>query len=99
MERAAPWRGWLGSPQRKAGAPTGALFFCLFGFFQRAVLAAQEFLSQGGQLLVRQFALLVQLHFGLRGLAAAALAFLSYVSLVVRHPIPPNKLRPLIVAD
>src|ERR1700723_705956 len=97
MERAAPWRGWLDSPQRKEGAPTGALFFCLFGFFQRAVLAAQEFLSQGGQLVVRQFALLVQLHFGLRCLAAAA--FLSYVSLVVRHPIPPNKLRPLIVAD
>jgi hypothetical protein len=43
--------------------------------------------------------LLVQLHLRLGGLAAAALAFLSYVSFVVRHPIPPHKLRPMIVAD
>src|ERR1700723_1674282 len=99
MERAAPWRGWLDSPQRKEGAPRAPSFFFFLGFFKRRFLAAQEFLSQGGQLVVRQFALLVQLHFGLRCLAAAALAFLSYVSLVVRHPIPPNKLRPLIVAD
>ena len=48
---------------------------------------------------MRQFALLIQLHFGLRGLAAAALAFLSYISFVVRHPIPPNKWRHMIVAD
>src|SRR5580658_285955 len=99
MERAAPWRGRLDSPQQKRGAPTGALFFCLFGFFQRAVLAAKEFLGKCGELVVRQFSLLVQLHFGLRGLAAAALTFLSYVSFVVRHPIPPSKLRPMIVAD
>src|SRR5580704_12477512 len=99
MERAAPWRGRLDSPQQMRGAPTGAPFFCLFGFFQSAVLAAKEFLGEGGQLVVRQFSLLVQLHLGLRGLAAAALAFLSYISFVVRHPIPPNKLRLMIVAD
>src|ERR1700683_2747774 len=84
---------------KKRGAPTGALFFCLFGFFQSAILAAQEFLGQCGELVVRQFPLLVQLHLRLGGLAAAALAFLSYVSFVVRHPIPPHKLRPMIVAD
>jgi hypothetical protein len=43
--------------------------------------------------------LFVQLHLGFRGLAAAALAFLSYVSFVVRHPIPPNKWCLMIVAD
>jgi len=48
---------------------------------------------------MRQFALFVQLHLRLSGLAAAALPLLSHVSLVVRHPIPPIKLRPMIVAD
>src|SRR5271168_4102222 len=99
LKRAIPWR--LGSVHRsKRGAlPRAPLFFCLFGFFQSAVLASQEFLGQRGELVVRQLALLVQLHLRLGGLAAAALAFLCYVSLVVRHPFPPDKLRPMIVAD
>jgi hypothetical protein len=87
------------SAAKRGALPRAPLFFCLFGFFQSAVLAAQELLGQCGELVVRQFALLVQLHLRLGGLAAAALAFLSYVPLVVRHPIPPHKLRPMIVAD
>src|SRR5271170_289917 len=84
---------------KRGALPRAPLFFCLFGFFQSAVLAAKEFLGKCGELVVRQFALLVQLHLGLCGLAAAPLTFLSYVSFVVRHPVPPNKLRPMIVAD
>src|SRR5580692_10366793 len=100
--RNEPYLGGFDSIHRskKRGAlPRAPLFFCLFGFFQSAILAAQEFLGQCGELVVRQFSLLVQLHLRLGGLAAAALPFLSYVSFVVRHPIPPHKLRPMIVAD
>ncbi len=55
------------------------------GAFQRAGLAAQEFLREGGKLIVRKFSLLIEMHLGLGSLPATPLAFLRYIPLVICH--------------
>jgi hypothetical protein len=62
-------------------------FFILAGAFQGASLAAEEFLSEGGELVMRELTLLVQMHLFLGGLSAAPLPLLSYVPLVISHSI------------
>jgi hypothetical protein len=65
-----------------------APLFILAGSFQSARLAAEEFLSKCGELVMRELTLLVQVHLLFGGLSATPLPLLSYVPLVISHSIP-----------
>lgn len=57
----------------------------LLGPLLRTQFAAEECLGKHGKLVVLDFALFVELHLRLHGLAPAALAFLGDVTLIVSH--------------
>jgi hypothetical protein len=79
---------WKAKAARSKGASNAAPLFILAGSFQSTSLAAEEFLSEGGELVMRELTLLVQVHLLFGSLSATPLPLLSYVPLVISHSIP-----------